>query len=162
MSNRADDKSLAEGALWEQAVSEIVVPAVWPGCKASHFPACSHIDFGVIADSGLFTATLEVKQRGCTSTAFESTMVLKEKHQAARFFRRYFNAPSWCVVVFEDRLGLFRLDHLPDGEERHSRGDREDSEKLYATYRIGREGWVWHDELLEPIKQRVEELRRAQ
>ena len=160
MSNRATPESLAEGRRWERPAGEALIAKRWPGSRLVEHQAFSHIDLGVVRADGLFICGLEVKHRGGAHNAFARTMVLWDKHEAAVFFKKYFNAPTYCLLVFDDRVGILNLEDAPADKKVIARGDREDSEKLYALYALTQITWL--DDLLEPIKTRVEAEKAAE
>lgn len=153
MSNRPTRVEFENGRKWERPAAEALVQKLWPGSKVVEHQPYSHIDLAVISPEGRFICQLEVKRRFVNHDAYSTTMVPWEKHDAGRFAKRYFNVPTLCLIVFDDRVGFFHLEKAPTGKEIKGRRDRPGSEKLYALYDINR--MVWQDDLLEPIKQAV-------
>ena len=161
MSNRPSAEQLAEGNRWEVPAGEAFAALKFPGARVVRHQAYSHIDLGLVAPSGLFLGNLEVKRRGGAHNAYARTMVLWEKTEAATFFRKYFNAPSFCLLVFDDRVGVLNLEDPPADKKVIGRGDREGSERLYALYSLSQIQWL-DNSVLEGIKARVEAERAAE
>lgn len=159
MSNRPTRDEFEAGKKWERPAAEALAQKLWPGSKVVEHQPHSHIDLAVVSPEGRFICQLEVKRRFVNHDTYPTTMVLWEKHDAARFTKRFFNAPTLCLIVFDDRVGFFHLENAPTGKEIKSRRDRPGSEKLYALYDVNI--MVWQDDLLEPIRAAVAAIDAA-
>jgi len=147
--NKPSNAQLSDGQKWEIPAAEALASVRWPGATIVRNPATSEIDLCVVVD-GLLVAQLEVKRRYQNIGKYETTMVTWSKHDVGRFYRKYFKAHVFCLLVFDDAVAVFDLGDTPDGKEVKGRWDRPDSERLYALYEI--EGMDRYDDLLSGIK----------
>jgi Holliday junction resolvase-like predicted endonuclease len=152
MGNTPTEAQVEAGERWEDPAAAALASKFWPGAKVVHFPKYTHIDLGIIQD-GVLIAALEVKKRNTRHKDYPTTMVLWDKHEAGRFFPKFFHAPVYCMIVWEDAVAVIDLATKPVGKRLMSRGDREGSEKLYALYALSQ--MEFHNDLLEQIKAAV-------
>jgi Holliday junction resolvase-like predicted endonuclease len=140
------------GKVFERIAAEEYAKLVWgAGAVVVENPAKADADFTVAAD-GKLVAFLEVKARRARSTQYEDTIVVTRKYDLGRYARMFFQVPTHCVLVFEDTVGMFRLDEKPDGKRMVTRQDRGTTgEHCYW----GHKRMEWFPELLARIEERT-------
>lgn len=150
--NSPTNAQLNDGTKWEIPAAEALASVKWPGATIVQNPPYSEIDLGVVLN-GKLVAQLEVKRRYQDIGKYDTTMVTWTKHDVGRFYRKYFKAHVFCLLVFDDAVAVFDLGDRPDGKEKKGRWDRPGSEREYALYKV--EGMERHDDLLPGIKAAV-------
>jgi hypothetical protein len=128
------------GELREYPVAQVVSQDIWPGSSVYRLKPYADFDFAVVADNVL-VGYIEVKARKHPHNQYPSTAVHANKHIAGRFARKFFKVPSYCAVLFTDRLGVFDLSTSPDENAEMRRADR-DTVVPHSYYNISRLRWL--------------------
>ncbi len=144
MSSQASPSDLSFGAHCEQPAATILAEELWPGSHIEGRDRFSAIDFDVLDDGNQRVAFIEVKRRRVAHDAYPDTAVHWNKYLAARNFLRYYNVRTVGLVVFEDRVGYFYLDEVPDRKEHIARADRDGVGYPHAFYDLSR--FIWLDD----------------
>lgn len=159
MTSQASDKDLEYGFFCEQPAATVLAEALFPGSYVEPRDTFSAIDANVMLGTQP-VAFIEVKRRRVKHDAYDTTAVHWSKYIAARNFLQYYGVRTYCLVIFEDRVGWFYLDEKPDRKEMIARKDRDGVEYPHAMYGLDR--MVWRDDLMEAMNEAAAAAASAQ
>lgn len=145
-------EELLWGKRYERPAAEAFARKLYgPDVIVAELPARASFDFSVSlpGENGRrLVAMIEVKGRRIKSTDYEDTIVVWDKYDAARFTKKFYQVPVWCVVAYTDTLASFRLDKKPDEKRAIYRRDRHTSAD-HAAYKNAK--MEYHPELVRQL-----------
>lgn len=150
--SKASSRDLEFGLLRERIAAEVLIEQQWPDCTVRNLPNLSQLDFAIDGPTGLI-GFLEVKVRRIAAGQYPTTAVGFNKHEVALALRKALRLPTYCLVVYTDKAGLFQLDERPDGKELMTRADRGHSGSEHAFYKTER--MLWFNELPALVESRL-------
>lgn len=150
------NKEVRWGTLREFPAALAVATKLYPGSSVLRFKNFSTVDWAVLVGNEI-VAGLEVKTRRFGREAFPSTILPLEKYHAGRYTRRFFDMPTFAVIVFTDGLATIDLGLTPDKIEEVTR--RNEQAVPHVFY--GHERLDWHDDLWETVQAEVQVLVNA-
>lgn len=151
------DREVAFGDKFDYLMARAVADVRYPGSTILRMHDMSDIDFAGF-ERNTFKFVIESKKRRVKSTDFDSTIVHRRKHEAARAALRHFKVTTLCAVLFDDALGYFNLSEDPDGTSNIERQGR-DTIVPHVHYNHSR--LIWLPEKFSELQAEIKRLETA-
>lgn len=144
------------GTLREPPAASLIAGKLYPGSSVLRFKAYSTVDWAVVRENEI-VAALEIKVRRFGKDDWPSTILPTEKYNAGRYTRRFFDFPTFAVILFTDALATIDLGFTPDDiKDVTRRGEQPVSHAFYLNSRL-----EFHDDLFPLVQAEVARIVAA-